>query len=90
MRLLPLLVMELPGVCCLTSPPLVPPAKARVTMATTRTVASARGVRLGLRFFFRLEASARPVGPVLSGFFMPLFFIRSGGLNAELGFSGTP
>ena len=42
----------------------------------TPTAASPRGVRSGLCCFC-LEASAA-AGPVLSGFFIPLFFIRGG------------
>ena len=38
---------------------------------------SARSPLRPLCFFF-VQASAAPVGPVLSGYFIPLFFIRGG------------
>ena len=44
----------------------------------TPTAASPRGVRSACVLFFCFQASAAPVGPVLSGYFIPLFFIRGG------------
>ena len=44
----------------------------------TPTAASPRGVRSGLCCFWFFGSECGPVGPVLSGYFIPLFFIRGG------------